>query len=80
MAYLTVTTQVDVVDPGDGQLSLREAVAQANFLRELIKSVPSRRLCFKIKLSDRLSPAFARAGHVTFSDKWRAFLSARWHR
>ena len=30
MAYLTVTTQADVVDPGDGQLSLREAVAQAN--------------------------------------------------
>ncbi|MFZ1426586.1 MAG: M10 family metallopeptidase C-terminal domain-containing protein [Geminicoccaceae bacterium] len=30
MAYLTVTTQVDVVDPGDGQLSLREAIAQAN--------------------------------------------------
>jgi len=30
MAYLTVTTQVDVVDPSDGQLSLREAVAQAN--------------------------------------------------
>ena len=30
MTYLTVTTQADVVDPGDGQLSLREAVAQAN--------------------------------------------------
>ena len=30
MAYLTVTTQVDVVDPSDGQLSLREAVVQAN--------------------------------------------------
>ncbi len=30
MAYLTVTTQLDVVDPGDGRLSLREAVAQAN--------------------------------------------------
>src|SRR5690242_18309378 len=30
MAYLTVTTQADVVDPSDGQLSLREAVAQAN--------------------------------------------------
>lgn len=30
MAYLTVTTQTDVVDPGDGQLSLREAVVQAN--------------------------------------------------
>ncbi|MFZ1428285.1 MAG: right-handed parallel beta-helix repeat-containing protein [Geminicoccaceae bacterium] len=30
MAYLTVTTQADVVDPSDGRLSLREAVAQAN--------------------------------------------------
>ena len=30
MAYLTVTTQVDVVAPGDGQLSLREAITQAN--------------------------------------------------
>ena len=30
MAYLTVTTPFDVVAPGDGQLSLREAVAQAN--------------------------------------------------
>ena len=30
MAYLTVTTQVDVVDPSDGQLSLREALVQAN--------------------------------------------------
>lgn len=30
MAYLTVTTQADVVDPSDGKLSLREAVAQAN--------------------------------------------------
>ena len=30
MAYLTVTTQADVVDPGDGQLSLREAVTMAN--------------------------------------------------
>jgi hypothetical protein len=26
MAYLTVTTAVDVVDPGDGKLSLREAL------------------------------------------------------
>ena len=26
MAYLTVTTAVDVVAPGDGQLSLREAI------------------------------------------------------
>ena len=30
MAYLTVTTPFDVVSPGDGQLSLREALAQAN--------------------------------------------------
>ena len=30
MAYLTVTTPFDVVDPGDGQLSLREAITQAN--------------------------------------------------
>ena len=30
MAYLTVTTAIDVVDPADGRLSLREAVAQAN--------------------------------------------------
>ena len=30
MAYLTVTTQADVVEAGDGKLSLREAVAQAN--------------------------------------------------
>ncbi len=30
MAYLTVTTDVDVIAPGDGKLSLREAVAQAN--------------------------------------------------
>ena len=30
MAYLTVTTHLDVVAPGDGQLSLREAIAQAN--------------------------------------------------
>ena len=30
MAYLTVTTQFDVVAPGDGKLSLREAIAQAN--------------------------------------------------
>ena len=30
MAYLTVTTAVDVVAPGDGQLSLREALTQAN--------------------------------------------------
>ena len=30
MAYLTVTTPFDVVAPGDGQLSLREALTQAN--------------------------------------------------
>ena len=30
MAYLTVTTQFDVVAPGDGQLSLREALTLAN--------------------------------------------------
>ena len=30
MAYLTVTTQADVVDPGDGQVSLREALTLAN--------------------------------------------------
>ena len=30
MAYITVTTPVDVVAPGDGQLSLREAITQAN--------------------------------------------------
>ena len=30
MAYMTVTTPVDVVAPGDGKLSLREAITQAN--------------------------------------------------
>ena len=30
MAYITVTTPVDVVAPGDGKLSLREAITQAN--------------------------------------------------
>ena len=30
MAYLTVTTPFDVVAPGDGQLSLREALTLAN--------------------------------------------------
>jgi hypothetical protein len=30
MAYLTVTTSVDVVAPSDGKLSLREALTQAN--------------------------------------------------
>ena len=30
MAYLTVTTPFDVVAPGDGKLSLREALIQAN--------------------------------------------------
>ena len=30
MAYLTVTTPIDVVAPGDGKLSLREAITQAN--------------------------------------------------
>ena len=30
MAYLPVTTHLDVVDPGDSQLTLREAIAQAN--------------------------------------------------
>src|SRR5688572_24877858 len=30
MAYLTVTTPFDVAAPGDGQLSLREAIDQAN--------------------------------------------------
>ena len=30
MAYLTVTTPFDVVDPGDGQVSLREALTLAN--------------------------------------------------
>jgi hypothetical protein len=30
MAYLTVTTPFDVVAPGDGKLSLREALTQAN--------------------------------------------------
>ena len=33
MAYLTVTTPFDVVAPGDGQLSLREAIEQANGVR-----------------------------------------------
>src|SRR3954471_21057959 len=30
MATITVTTNLDVADPGNGRLSLREAVAQAN--------------------------------------------------
>ncbi len=30
MAYITVTTPIDVVAPGDGKLSLREAITQAN--------------------------------------------------
>ena len=30
MTLLTVTTATDVIDPDDGRLSLREAVAQAN--------------------------------------------------
>ena len=30
MAYLTVTTPIDVVAPGDGKLSLREALTLAN--------------------------------------------------
>ena len=30
MAFITVTTPFDVVAPGDGKLSLREALTQAN--------------------------------------------------
>ena len=30
MAYITVTTSLDIVAPGDGRLSLREALTQAN--------------------------------------------------
>ncbi len=30
MAYITVTTLADLIDPIDGKVSLREAVAQAN--------------------------------------------------
>ena len=33
MAYLTVTTPVDVVAPGDGQLSLREAIEPGQWLQ-----------------------------------------------
>ena len=29
MAYITVTTLADLIDPIDGKISLREAVAQA---------------------------------------------------
>ena len=32
MAYITVTTLADLIDPIDGKISLREAVAQANAL------------------------------------------------
>ena len=42
-ATLTVTTAADVVDPGDGKLSLREAVAQANTTPGTTRSTSPRR-------------------------------------
>ena len=41
MAYITVTTLADLIDPIDGKVSLREAVAQANATRRTPSGLPA---------------------------------------